>query len=46
MKTFYTVIGAVLFWMWVLGLLNLIDFRLCVAPAGACNPSKVHRWIA
>lgn len=46
MKTFYTVIGAALFWLWVLGHLNLIDFHLCVGAVGACNPPSGHRWMA
>lgn len=37
MKRLYTVIGAVLFWLWIAGSVDLIDVYLCIGPVGKCN---------
>lgn len=37
MKAFLQVIGAVLFALWLLGMLGLIDFRICINAPGQCG---------
>lgn len=41
MNDMYRFIGAVVFWLTVFGLFDVIDFRLCVGPVGKCNPPAV-----
>lgn len=37
-------IGTIVLILWVLGVLDVIDFRLCVGPVGSCNqPRAVAR---
>lgn len=43
MKAVYRWIGAVVFWRWLLGVVHLIDFRLCVGPAGSCYADQPAR---
>ncbi len=47
MKTLYRWVGAVVFWLWLLGVLDFIDFRLCVGPSGSCyaQPTKTARTV-
>ncbi len=33
-------IGTVVLLLWVLGVLNVIDLRLCAGPLGSCNPPR------
>lgn len=46
MKKLYTVIGAIMFWLWIAGVFDLIDFRLCIGPTLSCNPPVAARWTA
>ncbi len=36
LKAIYRWIGMLVFWLWLLGVMDLIDFRLCVGPSGSC----------
>lgn len=41
MKGFFQVISALLFALWLLGSLGLIDFRICINAPGACGARAV-----
>jgi hypothetical protein len=37
MKTIRHYVGTIVLILWLLGQLDIIDFRLCVGPAGSCS---------
>ncbi|MBX9831963.1 MAG: hypothetical protein K2X78_02840 [Burkholderiaceae bacterium] len=37
MKSIRHLIGTIVLILWLLGVLDIIDFRLCIGPMGACN---------
>lgn len=41
MKGFLQTIGAVLFTLWLLGALGVIDFRICINAPGQCGAAAV-----
>lgn len=44
MKVFFQAIGAVLFALWLLGMLGAIDFRICINAPGECSsPARAAR---
>ena len=46
MKTIRHHIGTIVLILWLLGLLDVIDFRLCVGAVGTCNaPRAVTRTV-
>ena len=46
MKTIRHHIGTIVLILWLLGLLDVIDFRLCVGAVGTCNaPRAVARTV-
>ena len=38
MKTIFQYIGAVVLVLWLLGVINVLDFYLCVGPLDTCTP--------
>ena len=44
MKTVRHHVGTIVLILWLLGLLDIIDFRLCVGPVGSCSApaASVH----
>lgn len=38
MRKFLTILGGFFLALYVLGSLNVIDFRVCVSEVGVCNP--------
>lgn len=41
MKRFFQVIGAGLFTLWLLGMLGVIDFRICINAPGHCGAGTI-----
>lgn len=46
MNTIRHSIGTAVLILWGLGLLGLIDFRLCIGPVGACNAPRATARVA
>ena len=40
MKTIRHHIGTIVLILWVLGMLDIIDFRLCIGAVGTCNAPR------
>ena len=40
MKSIRHHIGTIVLILWILGALDIIDFRLCFGPVGTCNPPR------
>ncbi|HRL97861.1 MAG TPA: hypothetical protein PLE22_00265 [Acidovorax sp.] len=45
MKTIRHHIGTIVLILWVLGMLDIIDFRLCVGAVGTCNAPRASKVI-
>jgi hypothetical protein len=45
MKGFLAFIGGLVVLWFVLGLLGLIDFRMCIAPKGGCQWIEVDQAV-
>ncbi len=44
MKSIRHYIGTIVLVLWLLGVLGVIDFRLCVGLAGSCTARAVGTW--
>lgn len=37
MKTILAILGAWLVLLWLMGSIDIIDFKFCISPAGTCS---------
>ena len=46
MRTICKYIGSIVLALWLLGVLNIIDFRLCIGPVGSCGAPRAAGMVA